>query len=530
MPIIVNQISSPLNATEQEVISTALKKLGSASKHAIDCEIHKSSLDARKRNDIHFVHSVFVTLDSADLEKKLCEKNTSLTYVERCVYKPVISTEKAEGKVVIAGFGPAGMFAGLALAEQGYRPIILERGSSMEKRTASVQKFWLTGELDTNCNVQFGEGGAGTFSDGKLTTRIKDPLCRYVLERFVDFGAPKEILTKAKPHIGTDNLRNIVTAIRKRIIELGGEVRFDTALTDLAIANGKVQTISAGDKDEKVSALILAIGHSARDTFELLQCKNIFIEPKPFSVGARIEHKQAAVDESLYGDHAGNPLLPKGEYQLSWRDKNGRGVYTFCMCPGGTVVPSASESGGTVTNGMSEFARDGENANAAVVVAVTPDDFGHCPLDGVAFARSIEQKAYTLTGSYKGAGTTVGGFLDGKPEIAGTVSPTYALGCKATELRDVFPKFVTDMLEGGLQNFSRKMKSFGDKGAMLTAPETRTSSPVRITRNADMVSLSVENLYPCGEGAGYAGGIMSAAVDGLKAAMQIMSRQAPCDK
>lgn len=215
MPIIVNQISSPLNATEQEVISTALKKLGSASKHTIDCEIHKSSLDARKRNDIHFVHSVFVTLDSADLEKKLCEKNTSLTYVERSVYKPVISTEKAEGKVVIAGFGPAGMFAGLALAEQGYRPIILERGSSMEKRTASVQKFWLTGELNTNCNVQFGEGGAGTFSDGKLTTRIKDPLCRYVLERFVDFGAPKEILTKAKPHIGTDNLRNIVTAIRK---------------------------------------------------------------------------------------------------------------------------------------------------------------------------------------------------------------------------------------------------------------------------------------------------------------------------
>lgn len=335
MPIIVNQISFPLNATEQEVISTALKKLGSASKHAIDGEIHKSSLDARKRNDIHFVHSVFVTLDSADLEKKLCEKNTSLTYVERSVYKPVISTEKAEGKVVIAGFGPAGMFAGLALAEQGYRPIILERGSSMEKRTASVQKFWLTGELNTNCNVQFGEGGAGTFSDGKLTTRIKDPLCRYVLERFVDFGAPKEILTKAKPHIGTDNLRNIVTAIRKRIIELGGEVRFDTALTDLSIANGKVQTISAGDKNEKVSALILAIGHSARDTFELLQCKNIFIEPKPFSVGARIEHKQAAVDESLYGDHAGNPLLPKGEYQLSWRDKNGRGVYTFCMCPGG---------------------------------------------------------------------------------------------------------------------------------------------------------------------------------------------------
>ena len=529
MPIIVNQIRSTLGAQEQEIISVAMKKLGAGSGHVKNSQIHKTSLDARKRNDIHFVHSVFAELDSAELEKKLCAKNQSLTYVEPSGFAPVISSKKAEGRVVIAGFGPAGMFAGLALAEQGYKPIVLERGSAMDKRTAAVQKFWLTGELDPQCNVQFGEGGAGTFSDGKLTTRIKDPLCRYVLERFVDFGAPSEILTKAKPHIGTDNLRNIVTAIRRRITDLGGEVRFDCALTDLKLDGGRVDSICAGGKEEKVSAVILAIGHSARDTFELLHRKNIFMEAKPFSVGARIEHKQADVDKSLYGEHAGNPLLPKGEYQLSWRDKNGRGVYTFCMCPGGTVVPSASEIGGTVTNGMSEFARDGENANAAVVVAVTPRDFGDKPLDGVEFARSIERKAYQLTGSYKGAGTTVSSFLSGSPSLDGTVRQSYSLGCEAVELREVFPKFVTDMLESGLKNFAGKMACFGDGGAMLTAPETRTSSPVRITRNADMVSLNADNLYPCGEGAGYAGGIMSAAVDGLKAAMQIMARQAPCD-
>ena len=522
MPIIVNQISSPLNATEQEVISTALKKLGSASKHAIDCEIHKSSLDARKRNDIHFVHSVFVTLDSADLEKKLCEKNTSLTYVERSVYKPVISTEKAEGKVVIAGFGPAGMFAGLALAEQGYRPIILERGSSMEKRTASVQKFWLTGELDANCNVQFGEGGAGTFSDGKLTTRIKDPLCRYVLERFVDFGAPKEILTKAKPHIGTDNLRNIVTAIRKRIIELGGEVRFDTALTDLSIANGKVQTISAGDKNEKVSALILAIGHSARDTFELLQCKNIFLEPKPFSVGARIEHKQAAVDESLYGDHAGNPLLPKGEYQLSWRDKNGRGVYTFCMCPGGYVVNASSEEGMLAVNGMSYSGRDSANANSAIVVTVDPSDFGSADvLAGVAFQRKLEKAAYEASNG-KIPVQLFGDFLANRCSTGfGSFMPQMKGGYDFANVRAILPVVIGDAIAEGIQAFDRRIKGYGREDAILSGVESRTSSPVRMVRDEALES-NIQGLYPCGEGAGYAGGITSAAMDGIRVAQMLL--------
>ncbi len=527
MPVIVNQISSPLSADEKSIFDNAVKKLGIGKSHILECRIHKTSLDARKRNDIHFVHSVFIRLDDSELEKKLCEKDTKLTYAVQGSFEPLISHNKREGRVVITGFGPAGMFCGLALAEQGYRPIILERGGDVDSRTSSTQTFWNSGELNVNSNVQFGEGGAGTFSDGKLTTRIKDPLCQYVLERFADFGAPEEILTKAKPHIGTDNLRKIVKAIRMRIIDLGGEVRFENQLLDFTVTNSSVEKAVCSNGEISVSALVLAIGHSARDTFKLLADKGIFLEPKPFSVGARIEHKQSEVDASLYGAHTGNPLLPKGEYQLSYRDKAGRGVYTFCMCPGGTVVPSASEQYGVVTNGMSEFARDGDNANAAMVVSVTPADFGKGVLDGVDFARKIEHNAYIQSGSYKACGTTVKGFLENKPSLDGAVKPTYALGLTAADYGKVFPKFVTDMMKTGLEQFSHKMKCFGDGGAMLSAPETRTSSPVRITRGENMTSLSCSNLYPCGEGAGYAGGIMSAAVDGIKAALKIMSEFAP---
>ncbi|MDO4943569.1 MAG: hypothetical protein Q4E74_00040 [Ruminococcus sp.] len=527
MPVIVNQISSPLSADEKSIFNNAVKALGIDKKRVLECHIHKTSLDARKRNDIHFVHSVFIKLDDGGLEKKLCENNPKLTYAAQGAYEPVIAKCRREGRVVIAGFGPAGMFCGLALAEQGYKPIILERGGDVDSRTAKVQNFWNSGELDINSNVQFGEGGAGTFSDGKLTTRIKDPLCQYVLKRFADFGAPEEILTKAKPHIGTDNLRKIVKAIRTRIIELGGEVRFEEQLLDFTVKNSSVEKAVCKSEEISVSALVLAIGHSARDTFELLASKGIFLEPKPFSVGARIEHKQSAVDESLYGAHAGNPLLPKGEYQLSYRNRSGRGVYTFCMCPGGTVVPSASEKGGVITNGMSEFARDGKNANAAVVVSVTPADFGSGVLDGVDFARKIERNAYAQSDGYKACGTTVKGFLEDKPSLNGTVAPTYVLGLTASDYGKIFPKFVTDMMKTGLNEFSRKMKCFGDGGAMLSAPETRTSSPVRITRGENMTSLSCTNLYPCGEGAGYAGGIMSAAVDGIKTALKIMSEFAP---
>ena len=337
-----------------------------------------------------------------------------------------------------------------------------------------------------------------------------------------------QYVTKAKPHVGTDNLKKIVKGIRERIISLGGEIRFENKLSDFSMKGKNIDRIQCGNGEEKVSALVLAIGHSARDTFELLYRKGIFLEPKPFSVGARIEHKQSAVDESLYGKNAGNPLLPKGEYQLSYRDKNGRGVYTFCMCPGGFVVPSSSEKGGVVTNGMSEFARDGENANSALVVGVSPSDFGQKPLDGVVFARKIEQNAFRESGCYKACGTTVRGFLDGKPSLDSCIKPTYSLGLKETDYTGIFPDFVIKMMKTGLMKFSEKMKCFGDGSAILSAPETRTSSPVRITRRDEtLTSVTCDNLYPCGEGAGYAGGIMSASVDGIKTALKIMENIAP---
>lgn len=527
MPIIVNQIKSGLKSEKHEIINKAIKLAGLNKNQIKTAEIYKTSLDARKQDNIQFVHSVFINLNDSKEEKEFCRRNKSLSYVENSGINPIISNVKKDGRVVIVGFGPAGMFCGLVLAENGYKPIILEKGQEIDKRTAAVENFWLNGKLDTKSNVQFGEGGAGTFSDGKLTTRIKDPTCRYISERFVEFGAPKEILTKAKAHIGTDNLRKIVKEIRQRIINLGGEIRFESEMTDFVQQNNAIKSVSTKNDSIPCSSLVLAIGHSSRDTFDLLAEKGVFLEAKAFSVGARIEHSQQAVDESLYGKNAGNPLLPKGEYQLSYRDNTGRGVYTFCMCPGGVVVPSASEEGATVTNGMSYFARDGKNANAAMVVSVTPSDFGTSPLDGMKFARQIEQNAFKSTGSYIAPATTVKGFLDRKPNVASNISPTYSLDVKATEFRSIFPIFVTDMMEKGLFEFSKKMKCFSDGNAILTAPETRTSSPVRITRTEELHSISLSNLYPCGEGAGYAGGIMSAAADGIRIALKIMETQAP---
>ena len=528
MPVIINQISSPVGADTESVIAKALKKLGVPRADVKDCHIYKTSLDARKRDNIHYVHSVMVTLNDEEKEKKISAKDPQLSYAVPAQFKPVIASEKAEGRIIITGFGPAGMFCALALAEQGHRPLVLERGESIDDRVATVERFMKLGVLSERSNIQFGEGGAGTFSDGKLTTRIKDPLCRYVLERMVEFGAPEEIMTKAKPHIGTDKLRGVVKGIRQRITELGGEIRFCTELEDIAFTGSHADKAVFTGGEEKAAALVLAIGHSARNTFEMLHRKGILLEAKPFSVGARIEHRQTDVDRSLYGSHAGDDMLPKGEYQLSYRDRNGRAVYTFCMCPGGTVVPAASEEGGIVTNGMSRFARDGKNANAAMVVSVTQEDFGSGALDGMYFAREIEQRAYKLSGSYKACGTTVKGFLEGKPSLDTDLTPTYSLGLTAVGYEKIFPKNVTDMMRTGLGVFSRRMECFGNGNAILSAPETRTSSPVRVTRDSEsFASISCDNLYPCGEGAGYAGGIMSAAVDGLNTALKIMARFAP---
>jgi hypothetical protein len=528
MPIIISQVKTGLNSVSEDIESAAKKKLRPVSA-VKSCHLHKTSLDARKNSDIKLVSSVWIELEDENEEKALSEKYDFCSYVDiNDGVLPSPDNIKPNGrKVVVAGFGPAGMFAALTLAEYGFDPIVLERGGAVDERVNAVESFWHGGKFSEETNVQFGEGGAGTFSDGKLTTRIKDPLCRRVLERFAAFGAPEEILTKAKPHIGTDKLRSVVKNIRERINELGGDVRFHSCLTDINITDGKVRSITVNGSGEiPCDAVIIALGHSARDTFEMLLSKGVFIEPKPFSVGTRIEHKQVDVNRSLYGKEYANPLLPQGEYQLSYR-KGERGVYTFCMCPGGFVVPSQSEENTVVTNGMSEFARDGENANAAVAVSVTPDDYGKDPLDGVKFAREIERKAFELGGrSYKAPACTVGSFLGKKGSLKGAgVDPTYAIGVTECDLHKLFPDFVSEMLEEGLRNFSHKMKCFGDMNAVMTAPETRTSSPVRITRGENMQSLTVKGLYPCGEGAGYAGGIMSAATDGMKAALKIISEE-----
>ncbi|MGN0675978.1 MAG: NAD(P)/FAD-dependent oxidoreductase [Oscillospiraceae bacterium] len=524
MAVIISQIKSSITAGQKEIVSAALKKIRINQSDVIRSGVHKTSLDARDNNNIRLVSSVWIELSDKADESRICGKYPFCSKVIQEKLMPEKNGSAKKKKVVIAGFGPAGMFAALTLAEYGFEPLVIERGACVDERVNAVNSFWTSAQLDPSTNVQFGEGGAGTFSDGKLTTRIKDPLCRHVLEKLVEFGAPEEILIKAKPHIGTDKLRGVVKNIRKKVIELGGQVRFNSALTDFYAENGKIKSVTVNNCEViPCDALILAIGHSARDTFEMLYNKKIFLESKPFSVGARIEHKQSDVNISLYGKHWNNANLPQGEYQLSYR-RGERAVYTFCMCPGGTVVPSSSENETVVTNGMSEFARDGENANAALVVSVSSEDFGGDPLDGVKFAREIEHKAYMLAGkNYTAPASTVGSFLEGKGSMHGAeVMPTYAIGVTECNFDELFPKQVTEMMRIGLNNFSRKMKCFGNRNAVLTAPETRTSSPVRITRNENMTSLSVDGMYPCGEGAGYAGGIMSAAVDGVKCALKII--------
>ncbi|MBQ6675086.1 MAG: NAD(P)/FAD-dependent oxidoreductase [Ruminococcus sp.] len=526
MPIIINNIKAPLGTGREAIIEKALKAAHIRQGEVTSADIHKTSIDARDNKSIVLVSSVYVSLKSEANERALSEKNRNISFAVGGEIKPEIGTVHKNGRVLIAGFGPAGMFAGLLLARNGYRPLIIERGAAMEKRLERIEGYSNGGALDPDTNIQFGEGGAGTFSDGKLTCRTKDELCAFVTKELVAFGAPAEILHKAKPHIGTDKLRAVVKSIRQEIIRLGGEVRFETALTDLTPTPDGIKARLSDGSEIDCSALILAIGHSARDTFEMLAGKNVFLEPKPFSVGVRVEHLQSDVDRSLYGSSAGDPMLPKGEYQLSYRNSEGRGVYTFCMCPGGYVVPAASEESSTVTNGMSEFARDGRNANAAVAVSVTPQDYGSGVLDGVAFQRSLERRAFELTGS-KAPACSVRGLLEGKAMLSEKITPTYSRGVEAADLSLLFPKFVTDMLKSGFMSFSKKMACFGDGDALLTAPETRTSSPVRITRGEDRQSLTLPCLYPCGEGAGYAGGIMSAAVDGIKTALAVMKSQAP---
>ena len=482
--------------------------------------IAKKSIDARR--GIAFVYTVSAEADG--IAEGAEKKHAALRICPEPSVARIRGTEPLAYRPVIVGFGPAGMFAGLLLAEEGYAPLILERGGTVDERTAAVRRFIRDGILDERTNIQFGAGGAGTFSDGKLTTRIGDPLIAWVMQTLADLGAPEDILYKAKPHIGTDILREVVKNADRRIRSLGGEIRYHTRASRITSSS-----LDAEGETIPFDALVLATGHSARDTVGELIDGGYSVAAKPFSVGVRAEHLQKDIDEALFHEHAGDPALGAGEYQLSFR-RGERGCYTFCMCPGGVVVPSASEAGGVVTNGMSVRARDGVNANAAVCVSVLPSDFGSSPREAVAFQRGLEQAAFRLGGGdYRAPCQTVGDFLNGTHGTAcSKILPTYRDGNVAMrDLASILPPFVTGMLREGLADFGRKLRGYDDPAVPLTGVETRTSSPVRILRGEDGCALGHPGIYPCGEGAGYAGGIVSAAVDGVRTAQKIMKRRAP---
>lgn len=516
----IMDIRLELDGTEKDLKRAAAKRLRVKPEDIRSLKMYRRSVDARRKDDVHFICTV-----DADCPRNNAPHDRKITKAEPYRYR-LPECRPPETRPVVVGFGPAGMFAALILAQAGQRPIVLERGSCVEERQKKTEFFWHTGELDPECNVQFGEGGAGTFSDGKLNTGTKDPRIRKVLEEFAAAGAPKEILWEAKPHIGTDLLPGVVKKIRETILSLGGEIHFDAKMTGLSAKDGHVTGVefrSRGGSLEEIETrnVILAVGHSARDTFAMLEKLGLPMEAKPFAVGARIEHPQKLVDTAQYGKSAGHPALGAADYKLAVHLKNGRGVYTFCMCPGGTVVAAASEPGRLVTNGMSEFARSGENANSALLVNVGPEDFGaEGPLAGVEFQRRLEEKAFALGGGgFCAPAQRVEDFLANRPSSGfGDVRPTYSVGVTPCSLDGCLPDFIADSMREGIHMMDIRLRGFAHPDAVLTAVESRSSSPVQLLRGADLQSAGLCGLYPCGEGAGYAGGIVSAAVDGIKCA------------
>lgn len=514
------------NGAEKEALRGAiLSKLKINPKDLITFKIFKKSIDARKKSAIVYIYTVDARLKNEVAVLKKGSKSGIIPSPDLS-YQPVSpGNVLLNHRPVIIGMGPAGLFAGLILSRSGYAPIILERGDDVDHRSIKIDTFWQTGALDPESNVQFGEGGAGTFSDGKLTTLINDPRCRSILEAFIAAGAPEEILYLSKPHIGTDLLRETVKTLRQTIINNGGEVRFRSQVTDFLIENGRLTGLIINDHNQlDCQVALLGIGHSARDTFVTLYKRGITMTPKAFSIGVRIEHPQRLIDTAQYGSAAGSAGLGAADYKLSYHSPNGRSAYTFCMCPGGYVVAAASEPNSVVTNGMSEHRRDGQNANAALLVGVQPEDFGDDhPLAGVAFQRHWEGRAFALGGqNYHAPAQLVGDFLADRPSTCwGQVKPTYTPGLKLTQLKDCLPDYVVATLKEALIHFDKKITGFAMADSIMTGVETRSSSPVRINRNENHLS-NISGLYPMGEGAGYAGGIMSSAVDGVKTAEQII--------
>lgn len=518
-----------LKLKDRDIKKAVMAELGIKETSIKNIMIRRKSLDARKKDDIHYIYTVDVELAEGDKIIKNIKKRKGGADISLSPYKKY---ELPEGKIkegkrpVVAGFGPAGMFAALVLAEKGMCPIVIERGKDVDSRTEDVEKFWNGGKFDPESNVQFGEGGAGTFSDGKLTTRIKDPRSSFVTDEFIEAGAPEEIAYEAKPHIGTDKLKGVVKNIRKKIIELGGEVRFECRLSAIESTDGRVTAVITDKGKIETDSLVLAVGHSARDTFYELAEEGITLEKKPFAVGVRIEHRQSDISRAQYGEAA--KMLPPADYMLTYTTKAGRGVYTFCMCPGGYVVAAASEEGRLVVNGMSEYARDSQNANSALLVQVGPEDFpSDNVLAGVEFQRRIEEKAFKAGGGdYSAPIQRLGDFMEGRvSEKEGEVHHSYRPGTRFADLNDVLPEFVCDSIKEAIPSLGRKLSGFDSPDAIMTGAETRSSSPVRIVRDESGQSVSLKGLYPTGEGAGYAGGIVSAAVDGVRQAENIIKER-----
>ena len=504
--------------TKEQIFQKAISKNNIKPEEVKNWYIYRKSIDARKKDDIYFNYALNVELKDKKKEKRY-------EHVEECQFPKINITRNSNYQPVIIGAGPAGLFAGLILVDNGQKPIILERGKKVEERIKDIEEFIQNKNFNVSSNIQFGEGGAGTFSDGKLNTGNSSSIySKKVLEEFVRFGAPEEILYTAKPHIGTDNLRKIVKNIREYIISKGGQILFNEQVEDFEIENGKIKAVKCSKRIE-TDSVILAIGHSARDTFKRLFELGVDIKPKNFAVGVRIEHLQEDINNSQYGTQT-KLKLPTADYKLVYHAKNGRTCYTFCMCPGGQVMASNSEENSIVTNGMSNFARDGKNANSAVLVNVTVEDYyKKTPLDGMYFQEDLERKAFELGGSnYNAPIQRVGDFLENKitTEI-GKIKPTYMPGVTGANLNEILPKFVSETLKEGILELDKKLHGFADNDAILTGVETRSSSPVQITRDKDNLnSTNVQGLYPCGEGAGYAGGIMTAAIDGIKCAIKIL--------